>query len=143
MIREAGDPALNHATRGRTVRAVAEEVHPGVDGIAVRVSRNSIDRWIRLWRAGGFEALKPGPRSTNPRTPETILDLASSLRRENPERTGAQIARIIAETQGWSPDTRTLQRHFAKLGLDPLRGISHNGSKTSSTLRPTRAASTS
>jgi putative transposase len=46
------------------------------------------------------------------------LELACSLRRENPERTGAQIARIIAETQGWSPDARTLQRHFAKVGLD-------------------------
>jgi putative transposase len=118
LIREAADAALSHATRGRAVRALAEAEHAGPDGTAVRVSRNSIDRWIRAWRAGGFEALKPGPRSTNPRTPETILDLACSLRRENPERTGAQIARIIAETQGWSPDTRTLQRHFVKVGLD-------------------------
>jgi transposase InsO family protein len=46
------------------------------------------------------------------------LELACALRRENPQRTGAQIARIIAETQGWSPAPRTLQRHFAKLGLD-------------------------
>ena len=118
LIREAADRALSHAERGRAVRALAEVEHPGPDGVAVRVSRNSIDRWIRAWRVGGFEALKPGPRSTNPRTPEPILDLACSLRRENPERTGAQIARIIAETQGWSPDARTLQRHFAKVGLD-------------------------
>ncbi len=118
LIREAADPALSHATRGRAVRALAEAEHAGPDGTAVRVSRNSLDRWIRAWRAGGFEALKPGPRSVNPRTPETILDLACALRRENPERTGAQIARIIAETQGWSPDARTLQRHFAKIGLD-------------------------
>ena len=118
LIREAADPALSHAERGRMVRALAAAVHPGPDGTPVRVSRNSIDRWIRVWRAGGFEALKPGPRSTNPRTPEPILDLACSLRRENPDRTGAQIARIIAETQGWSPDVRTLQRHFARVGLD-------------------------
>ncbi|MGH9094891.1 MAG: DDE-type integrase/transposase/recombinase [Acidimicrobiales bacterium] len=118
LIREAADPALSHAERGRAVRALAGVDHPGVDGVACRVSRNSIDRWIRAWRAGGFEALKPDPRSTNPRTPAPVLDLACSLRRENPGRTGAQIARIIAETQGWSPDARTLQRHFAKVGLD-------------------------
>ncbi|MHB1533190.1 MAG: DDE-type integrase/transposase/recombinase [Acidimicrobiales bacterium] len=118
LIREAADPALSHAERGRAVRALAELSHPGPDGVALQVSRNSVDRWIRTWRAGGFEALKPGARSTNPRTPEAILDLACSLRRENPGRTGAQIARIIAETQGWSPSARTLQRHFAKVGLD-------------------------
>ena len=118
LIREAADAALSHAQRGRAVRALAEVEHPGLDGTAVRVSRNSLDRWIRAWRAGGFEALKPGSRSTNVRTPVAILDLACALRRENPERTGAQIARIILETQGWSPGARTLQRHFAKVGLD-------------------------
>jgi len=118
LIREVADPALGHRQRGRAVRALAGVEHPGPDGTPLRVSRNSLDRWIRAWRGGGFEALKPGPRSTNPRTPATMLDLACSLRRENPERTGAQIARIIAETQGWSPDARTLQRHFAKVGLD-------------------------
>jgi putative transposase len=118
LIREAADPSLSHAQRGRVVRALADSEHPGPDGTPIRVSRNSIDRWIRKWRAGGFEALKPGPRSTNPRTPASILELACSLRRENPQRTGAQIARIVFETQGWSPDARTLQRHFAKVGLD-------------------------
>jgi putative transposase len=118
LIREAADPSLSHAQRGRLVRALADGEHPGPDGTPIRVSRNSIDRWIRAWRAGGFEALKPGPRSTNPRTPASILELACGLRRENPERTGAQIARIVYETQGWSPDARTLQRHFAKVGLD-------------------------
>jgi putative transposase len=118
LIREAADPALSHAERGRAVRALVGVEHAGVDGVAVRVSRNSLDRWIRAWRAGGFDALKPGPRAANPRTPGPILELACALRRENPQRTGAQIARIIAETQGWSPAPRTLQRHFAKLGLD-------------------------
>jgi putative transposase len=118
LIRDAADPSLNHAERGRAVRALAAVSHPGPDGIAVRVSRNSLDRWIRTWRSGGFEALKPAPRATNPRSPETILDLACALRRENPARTGAQIARVITETQGWSPAARTLQRHFAKVGLD-------------------------
>jgi putative transposase len=118
LVRQAADPALSHTERGRAVRALAEVAHPGPDGVVLRVSRNTADRWIRAWRAGGFEALKPGPRSTNPRTPGPILDLAVSLRRENPERTAAHIARIIAETQGWSPAARTLQRHLAKVGLD-------------------------
>ena len=118
LIRQAADPSLSHAGRGAMVRALAGVEHPGPDGTPVTVSRNSIDRWIRAWRGGGFEALKPGPRSIRARTPSLVLDLACSLRRENPERSGAQIARIIAETQGWSPSARTLQRHFVKVGLD-------------------------
>jgi putative transposase len=118
LIREAADPALSHAERGRAVRALVEMDHAGPDGVVMRVSRNTADRWIRAWRTGGFDALKPAPRAANARTPETILELACALRRENPQRTGAQIARIIAETQGWSPSPRTLQRHFTKIGLD-------------------------
>jgi len=118
LIRQAADRALSPAERGRAVRALAGAEHPGVDGTPVTVSRNTVDRWIRAWRSGGFEALKPRPRAVNPRSPAALLDLACALRRENPERTAAQIARIITETQGWSPARRTLQRYFAAQGLD-------------------------
>ena len=62
LIREAGDPALTKAQRGALVRALAGRDHTGPSGERVRVSRNTLDRWIRNWRAGGFEALVPdGP----------------------------------------------------------------------------------
>ncbi|MDH3684557.1 MAG: DDE-type integrase/transposase/recombinase, partial [Acidimicrobiia bacterium] len=36
----------------------------------------------------------------------------------NPERTGAQVRRIIEAEAGWSPSERTIQRHFARAGLN-------------------------
>ena len=59
LIREAADPALSTRQRGRLVRELAARAHPGPFGDPVSVSRATIDRWIRAWRSGGFDALVP------------------------------------------------------------------------------------
>ena len=118
LIREAADPALTPRQRGVLVRALAGRDHLGPDGERVRVSRNTLDRWIRAWRAGGFAALVPDPRVGVPLTPTEVLELATGLKREAPSRTAAQVAAVLGETNGWSPHPRTLQRHFARLGLN-------------------------
>lgn len=117
LIREAADPTVSSRERGRLVRALAAQDHVGPGGERVRVSRNTLDRWIRAYRAGDFEALCPDPRVGVPRTPAEVLELAVALRKEVPERTAAQVAAIIREARGWSPHPRTIQRHFARLGL--------------------------
>ncbi|EQD50826.1 transposase, partial [mine drainage metagenome] len=68
--------------------------------------------------AGGFEALAPIPRSTEPVTDRRLLELAESLKREVPKRTAAQVAEIIGAAEGSGPSSRTIQRHFARLGLN-------------------------
>lgn len=118
LIREAADVSLSKAERGALVRALARRDHVGPDGKHVTVSRNTIDRWIRAWRAGGFEALVPVPRVSPRSTPEAVLDLAVRLKREAPGRTAAQVAEIITVAQRSSPSERTIQRHFARLGLN-------------------------
>jgi putative transposase len=118
LIREAADPALTTAERGRLVRAVAARDHTGPGGERVRVARNTLDRWIRNWRAGGFEALVPTARNAEPTTPAAMLDLAVKLKRETPGRTAAQVAGVIAAAEGWAPSQRTIQRLFARLGLN-------------------------
>ncbi len=118
LIREAADPALTKAERGRLVRALAARDHTGPRGERVRVARNTVDRWIRDWRAGGFEALIPAARSAEPTTPAATLDLAVKLKRETPGRTAAQVGEIIAAAEGWAPSERTIQRLFARLGLN-------------------------
>src|SRR6266508_1049316 len=94
LIREAADAQLSTKQRGRLVRALAEVEHVGPNGARVRVSRATIDRWIRAWRAGGFDALVPTPRRVEPRTPAEVLELAAALKRETPERTAAQVAGV-------------------------------------------------
>jgi putative transposase len=76
-----------------------------------------VDRWIRDWRAGGFDALVPNPRQVTARTPAEVLELAVALRKENPARTAASVRRILRAQLGWSPDEHTLARYFTRLGL--------------------------
>jgi putative transposase len=122
LIREAADPRLSTKQRGRVVRALADRDHQGPSGQPVRVSRATIDRWIRDWRRGGFDALVPPARRVGPRTPAEVLELAVAVKREVPARTAAQVAAILRAHSGWSPDERTLQRHFARLELTTRPG---------------------
>jgi putative transposase len=117
LIREAADPGLTTKQRGRVVRGLADGEHQGPFGQPVRVSRATIDRWIREWRRGGFDALVPTPRRVAPRTPADVLAVAVALKKEVPGRTAAQIATILRAHTGWSPDERTLQRTFVRLEL--------------------------
>ena len=114
LIREPADPRLSSKARGRLVREIAAREHTDPAGRRVQVSRDTLDRWIRAWRRGGFDALVPDPRQSSPRLPVEVIEMAVSLKRENPARTAAQVRRILRAQMGWSPGERTLQRHFAE-----------------------------
>jgi putative transposase len=118
LVQQALDPALSSRQRGRLVRDLAGRVHNGPFGAPVRVSAPTLNRWCRWWRAGGFEALVPTPARVEPRTPVEVLAMAAALKRENPQRTAAQVVRILRAQSGWAPSERTLQRHFKHLELD-------------------------
>ena len=113
LIREPADPGLSSKARGRLVREIAAREHTDPAGRRVRVSRDTLDRWIRAWRRGGFDALVPDPRQSGPRLPVEVIEMAVALKRENPARTATQVRRILRAQMGWSPGERTLQRHFA------------------------------
>lgn len=121
LAREAADESLSPRERGVLVRSLAAREHLGPDGRWVRASRTTLDRWVRAYRQAGFTALVPRPRRMPNKTPGRWLELACALRREQPARTTAQIHRIIVETEGRSPSARTIQRHFAAVGL-PWKG---------------------
>ena len=118
LVRDAADPALSKAERGRLVRALAEREHVGPDGRLHRVARGTLDDWIRAYRTGGFQALVPAPRVVAPRTPAQVLELAFTLKRERPERTAAQVREIMLAAGGPVPGLRTLQTHLAADGLN-------------------------
>jgi putative transposase len=117
LIQDVIDVRLSTKQRGPLVRALAAKEHDGPFGEKVRVSRQTIDRWCRWWRQGGFAALVPRPAKVTPRTPAEVLDMAAALKRENLARTAAQVARILRAQSGWAPTERTLQRHFERLEL--------------------------
>ena len=117
LIRDAADPNVSPRERGRMVRALAAKEHIDPMGRSVRYSRDHLDRWIRRWRRGGFDALVPAGRAPYARTDPGVLELAVALKRERPARTVAQIARILRAQSGWSPSETTLLRHFHRAGL--------------------------
>lgn len=118
LAREPADPSLSNAERGRLVRELAEREHMGPDGRPTRVGRTTLDDWIRAYRAGGYEALVPRPRTVSPRTPARVLELAVALKRERPDRTAAQIHAILTAAGERVPCARTLQTHLSRAGLN-------------------------
>ena len=82
LICPALDSALSTKQRGKLVRQIAAATHADPFGNQVRISRETLDRWIRRYRAGGFEALVPAPRRLAARTDAQVMELAASLKRE-------------------------------------------------------------
>jgi transposase InsO family protein len=117
LICPALDPGLSTKARGRVVRAIATHPHAGPFGGQHRYSRDTLDRWIRRYRAGGFDALAPSIRQPGSRIDTTVLELAVALKRENPHRTAAQVARILRASSGWAPSESTLLRLFHRREL--------------------------
>ena len=100
LICPALDGGLSTKVRGRLVREIAAREHTDPFGARVRYSRDTLDRWIRRYRAGGFEELIPSPRASAPRTDAATLELAASLKRENPARTAAQVHGSFGRQRG-------------------------------------------
>lgn len=112
LICPALDPDLSTKARGRIVRAIAAGTHAGPFGGQHSYSRDTLDRWIRRYRTGGFDALTPSIRQPGARIDTGVLALAVALKRENPDRTAAQVARILRASGGYSPSESTLLRLF-------------------------------
>lgn len=117
LICPALDSEMSRKARGKLVRQIASRTHTDPFGGQVRYSRDTLDRWIRRYRAGGFDALVPSLRKPAARTDAQVLDLAAALKRENPGRTAAQVARILRASTGWTPSESTLLRLFHRLEL--------------------------
>jgi putative transposase len=122
LISAAIDDGLSARARGALVCEIAQAWHTDPFGRRVQYSRDTLDRWIRMWRQGGFDALVPSVRAAPLRTDASILETAAGLKRENPARTAAQVERILIRSQGWSPSQSTLLRLFHRLELPGANG---------------------
>lgn len=86
------------------------------------VSIRTLERYLALYRRGGWDALKPKGRPTgHSRLPAAILQKAFSLRQERPERSVEQIIFLLEESKiapRGTVATSTLARHLRKAGLN-------------------------
>jgi len=122
LIREAASERLSPRERGPLVRALAGRPVEHPSGELRAPARTTLDDWIRAYRRGGFEALKPAERCPGPRTPAPLLEQAAALRRERPARTGTQIAEILRRLHGEvAPSARTVERYLRRQGLSRAR----------------------
>jgi putative transposase len=118
LIAPALDPKLGGRERGQLVRRIAgEHATPGGDVRAV--SRNTLDRWIRRYRAEGLAGLRDRPRSDHgsARLDPALLDEAIRLRLEVPARSAAHISEIVQTRHGVRIAERTLAEQFRRRGF--------------------------
>ena len=126
VIAEAANPRLRPRERGHLVRTAAARTHRHPDGSLVRLSRNTLDRWLRAYRERGLDGLRPEKRSDTGavrRHPE-LFELAAALRTELPARSAAHIADIIGARSGIRIAARTIREQLAKRGLQRARLVS-------------------
>jgi transposase InsO family protein len=118
LIAEALDQRLTGRERGGLVRRTAGE-HTTPGGDIRSVSRNTLDRWIRRYRAQGLAGLRDQPRSDvgSARVDPVLLDEAIRLRLEVPARSAAHISEIIRTRHGVRIAERTLAEQLRRRGL--------------------------
>lgn len=119
VIAEAANDRLSGAERGVLVRQIARNVHTHPDGSARRYARGTLDRWIRAYRRGGLDTLRPAPRTdtgTVRAHPELFAE-AAQLRLEVPSRSAAQIASILFFRHGVRVAERTVREQLRRRGL--------------------------
>jgi transposase InsO family protein len=119
VIAEATSDRLSSAERGALVRGIAGRTHTHPDGSSRRYSRPTVDRWIRAWRAGGLEGLRPSERSDagTVRAHPELAEEAVALRLELPARSAAQIASIIFHRHGVRVSQRTVRDQLRRRGV--------------------------
>lgn len=119
VIAEATNERLSHQERGVIVREIAARSHAHPDGSDHRYARATIDRWLRAWRQGGLDALKPKARADVGivrNHPELHVE-AAALRLELPTRSAAQIAQILLHRHGVVVAERTIRDQLHRAGL--------------------------
>jgi putative transposase len=119
VISEMANDRLSPAERGLLARQICARSHVHPDGAERRYSRGTIDRWLRQYRRGGLDALKPPPRSDTGAVrahPELYAE-AAALRLELPSRSAAQIASILYHRHGIRVAERTVREQLRRAGL--------------------------
>lgn len=119
LIAEAANPKLSPAERGRLVRELASRSHPHPDGGLRAYSRNTFDRWVRAYREGGLDGLRPAKRADSGsvrRHPELIGE-AAAIRASRPGLSAEGIADQLFYRHRVRVSARSIRSHLRRRGL--------------------------
>ncbi len=98
---------LERGEIGAHFQAIATQTHQIPFSTRTHVNEETAWRYLQAYRCGGFEALKPKPRSDggqSRRIPPEILAKAIALREEVPSRSAATIIQILRRDPAFPPD---------------------------------------
>ena len=102
------------------IKEAANKEYQIPNSTKTKVSPRSIERYLKMYREGGWEALKPKGKSRSSRVPEEYIDKACQLKKENPKRSLHQIITTL-ELAGEVPEgvlkRSTLYDHLKKRNL--------------------------
>jgi transposase InsO family protein len=103
------------------IREAASKIYQIPGSRNTRVSVRTIERYLKQYREGGFEALMPISTGNRPtRIPQDYFDLAAALKRENLKRPVTQIIKTL-ELSGKVPEgvlkRSTIYDYFEREGL--------------------------
>jgi len=107
------------AERRQLLRQLSLLDYEQPDGEWRRYSPETLRRWLRDYQERGLDGLRPRPRSDrgSVHAHVELIEEACRLRRELPERSADQIARILRLRTGiWVPP-RSIRRHLSQRGL--------------------------
>ncbi|TWK65637.1 Mu transposase C-terminal domain-containing protein [Bacillus licheniformis] len=122
LIAEIVTRELPKGEQAKRLRSIAEAEHLNPYGEIQKVGTRTLERYLQLYRNGGFEALKPTKRGGYvPRAiSHHVLEKAIQLKTERPERSVEQIIRIMELAEIVDKGTiseSTLSKQLRKAGI--------------------------
>ncbi|WP_299095687.1 DDE-type integrase/transposase/recombinase [uncultured Metabacillus sp.] len=122
LIAEIVTREIPKGEQAQKLRNIAANEHLNPYGEKQKVGLRTLERYLQLYRNGGFEALKPSKRGGYaPRAiTKDLLDKAIQLKTERPERSVQQIIRIMELAKIVNPGTiseSTLSKQLRKAGI--------------------------
>jgi putative transposase len=110
---------LEGAVRRQLLRQLSLLDHEQPDGEWRHYSRETLRRWLRAYQERGLDGLRPRHRGDRGSVREhaDLIEEACRLRRELPERSADQIARIMRLRTGIRVPPRSIRRHLSQRGL--------------------------
>jgi hypothetical protein len=124
---------MAHGERAKIIRSISAGTYEGVDYRLGLTSERSIERFIKLYSEGGYEALKPAKRGRKNRIPLEYMEKAANLRIENPKRS-IELIIFMLEQSGEVPigvlKKSTVYDYFVKRNITNIAYAKKTGKFT-------------